>query len=279
MLRPALLLLTAAATHACSVPVFRYALERWPSDPHPTVLWGADAEQVAQKTPVEAPVIFRAPAAEDAAPSGAQRPWARITFPDGPVWHDGPLPESPRLWTSPARAELVRRIHTGETGIFLVLLSGDATRDQPLLDRLAARQKHLAKIIELPVQESAEDDAPGPGQLRTRAIPLRVAFSTLAIRADDPAETELVAQIRALAAKDAALPLTAPIYGRVRALSVYTAEQVTDRQIDDDCLFLSGSCSCEVKELNPGVDLLVQADWDTLLETPPPGAPGAGKQP
>ena len=32
-----------------------------------------------------------------------------------------------------------------------------------------------------------------------------------------------------------------------------------------------GACSCEIKELNPGFDLLLAADWDVLLfkEAPP----------
>jgi hypothetical protein len=29
--------------------------------------------------------------------------------------------------------------------------------------------------------------------------------------------------------------------------------------------FLNGPCSCELKELNPGMDLLITADWDRAL--------------
>jgi hypothetical protein len=36
--------------------------------------------------------------------------------------------------------------------------------------------------------------------------------------------------------------------------------------IDEDAIFLVGSCSCEVKEQNPGVDLLMQADWVGLVK-------------
>src|SRR5262249_28271754 len=35
----AVLLLTAAAAHACNVPVFRYALERWPPDPYEVIVF------------------------------------------------------------------------------------------------------------------------------------------------------------------------------------------------------------------------------------------------
>ncbi len=33
--------------------------------------------------------------------------------------------------------------------------------------------------------------------------------------------------------------------------------------------FLAGACGCEVKELNPGVDLLMVADWDAIVEGRP----------
>ena len=33
--------------------------------------------------------------------------------------------------------------------------------------------------------------------------------------------------------------------------------------------FVCAPCSCRVKELNPGVDLLLTADWKALLENPP----------
>ena len=35
--------------------------------------------------------------------------------------------------------------------------------------------------------------------------------------------------------------------------------------IDEACVFLTGACSCEVKEQNPGVDLAMAVDWDRLV--------------
>ncbi len=36
--------------------------------------------------------------------------------------------------------------------------------------------------------------------------------------------------------------------------------------IQDAAKFLCGACSCLVKRLNPGVDLLMAADWDAILD-------------
>ena len=43
-------------------------------------------------------------------------------------------------------------------------------------------------------------------------------------------------------------------------------EKLTDEFIEDGTMVLLGSCSCEVKHLNPGWDLLVRVDWDAELE-------------
>jgi hypothetical protein len=40
---------------------------------------------------------------------------------------------------------------------------------------------------------------------------------------------------------------------------------ITPQNIQEAAGFLAGPCSCEVKEQNPGFDLLVGTDWDVLL--------------
>ena len=32
------------------------------------------------------------------------------------------------------------------------------------------------------------------------------------------------------------------------------------------CMFLLGACSCQVKRMNPGWDLLLNVDWDGALQ-------------
>jgi hypothetical protein len=57
-------------------------------------------------------------------------------------------------------------------------------------------------------------------------------------------------------------PIVYPLYGRGRALVAFTPENLNADNIAQAAMFLCGACSCEVKALNPGVDLLVSADWD-----------------
>jgi hypothetical protein len=60
-------------------------------------------------------------------------------------------------------------------------------------------------------------------------------------------------------------PMVFPVFGRGRALLPLIGAGITAKNIHDSAAFLAGPCSCEVKEQNPGFDLLLAADWDVLL--------------
>jgi hypothetical protein len=60
-------------------------------------------------------------------------------------------------------------------------------------------------------------------------------------------------------------PLVMPVFGRGRALEVIPAAQLNGPLIRDLTAFLSAACSCQVKEQNPGFDLLMNVAWQTEL--------------
>jgi hypothetical protein len=136
--------------------------------------------------------------------------------------------------------------------------------------------------LELPELTTAPEDS-----LLTSA-PLAVGFSLLRIKRDDPAEQALAAMLihseSDLAERTD--PMVFPVYGRGRALWGLIGPGITPKNIHDSAAFLVGPCSCEVKELNPGFDMLLAADWDEELKaggialtaietksTPPPAEP------
>lgn len=98
-------------------------------------------------------------------------------------------------------------------------------------------------------------------------LPLRVAFSVLPIRRDDPAESVLVRML--LGSEDGLTdekgPLVFPVFGRGRALLALRGSDLTAAEVERWASFLAGPCSCQVKELNPGIDLLLTADWEERL--------------
>ena len=42
-------------------------------------------------------------------------------------------------------------------------------------------------------------------------------------------------------------------------------KEINSDRIEDVAMFLGGECSCQVKDLNHGYDLLMSADWDAIL--------------
>jgi hypothetical protein len=63
-----------------------------------------------------------------------------------------------------------------------------------------------------------------------------------------------------------------PLFGRGRAMPALVGAGITPENIKDAAAFLAGPCSCEVKRDNPGVDLLLTADWERAapMEPVPP---------
>jgi len=270
---------------ACNVPVFRYALERWPADAyrvrvfHRGDLAGAQKETVQALTAASESSANLVVAVVDAAkemPAHHKDTWNLVkdaTLPallvqypesaqtDSPLW-SGPLTiENARsLVDSPARRQLAQRLQQGESAVWLLLESGDAVQDKKVADLLAVELKRVEKEIELP--PAAPDD---PSM--SADVPLRIAFSVLRVSRSDPAEQMFVRMLRGLReeiAKEQG-PLVFPVFGRGRALDGFAGGQVTIELIENVIAFVCGACSCEVKSMNPGVDLLVATDWDAAL--------------
>lgn len=286
--RPALALLAlvglAAPTSACSIPVFRYALERWQPSSYTVHVFHRGPLTVEQHSLVErlqddnAPAnvrIVRTDLADHPEPArlalwrrverGLALPALVLQYPEEdeaarPVW-TGSLtrPAVNDLLDSPARRALTDRLASGASAVWILLLSGDAGRDQVARRLLTAELDRLRTAMQLPLPD---DDTP----LRSH-LPLRVAFSILPIRRDDPAESVLVRML--LGSEDGLTdetgPLVYPVFGRGRALIALRGSDLTAAEVERWASFLAGPCSCQVKELNPGIDLLLTADWEERL--------------
>ncbi len=98
---------------------------------------------------------------------------------------------------------------------------------------------------------------------------LRVKFSLLRLRKDDPAEAPLLKMLAGPkpAAELATGPWLAAVFGRGRVLGAWPAADFGDAEIEESCLFLLGACSCQVKRQNPGWDLLMNVNWTEELRT------------
>jgi hypothetical protein len=276
---------------ACNVPVFRFALERWRPDPYRAVVFhrgpltAADREllEPLESDPGKSPGNLELRTVDvdeldDSEESAADKalwtalgeaalPQLVVQYPQHlsihqPVFVGAPDREAvARLTDSPARQELIKRLAAGQTAVWLLLESGQKEQDDAAAALLESELKKLEQDLELPELTTAPEDS-----LLTSA-PLTVGFSLLRLKRDDLAEQALVAMLVHSEADlaERTEPMVFPVYGRGRALWGLIGPGITTKNIHDSAAFLVGPCSCEVKELNPGFDLLLAADWDQLL--------------
>ncbi len=271
-------LLLGTATF-CNIPVFRYALERWPAAPYDVyvvhrgpltdearavldVLRQAGANldvdriNLAESVPEKQRTLLERLKIDRQCLLAVYPGVERVAW-----W--GPLTteSARRLVDSPARREIARRILSGESGVWLLLESGDQAKDDAAAKLLEAELKKQEKVLQLPPHHP--NDPPILSE-----VPVRLAFSVLRLPRTDPAEEPFVRML--LNSEDGLEgPITFPIFGRGRALFAMAGAGHTADNIGEAGAFLVGACSCEAKEFNPGLDLLFAVDWETGLAAPP----------
>jgi len=302
-----LLLFTTPLLLACSVPVFRYALERWPSDPylvtvfHKGPLAPADKKLVgwlkdcgATAGRLSGFVLRTVDLSVDAAPDAPKRPegvaddklpWMVVHYPRSsripiPAWA-GPLTSSAgkALASSPVRDEMAKRLLGGDAAVWILLESGVRKQDDEAARVLQEGLKKVAKLLKLPTL--ADDDPADQPPEGVERPALRMSFPMLRVSRTDPAERMLVEMLIHTEEDLATLkePMAFPVYGRGRALFALVGKGINEDNIGEACAFLVGPCACEVKAMSPGTDLLMVVNWDELLEGEITSAPALASLP
>lgn len=280
----------ASSAHACSVPVFRYALEAWTPAEYELLLFHrgkmSDADRATldamrknaedAKAPVN--ISFTPIDVAEKMDERIQKVWdehksdalprAVAVYPDsGDAFFTGALAtDLPRkLADSPARSEIARRIASGESVIFVLLESGNKDLDSAAAALLEKELIGLQATMKLPKQDDTDEEvAPRRRQLD---LPLKLSFSIMKIARSDAKEKLFIDLLMKTDKKlTADKPIVFPVFGRGRLLCAFAGAMITPANLAESATFLSGACSCQVKELNPGVDLLMSVNWDELLE-------------
>ena len=279
-------------SQACQIPVYRYALERWQADPFDIVVLQHGELTASQKKTLD---LLNQPEAKSAPPLNAvvrqvdlagvpdpqmqglweslgrpELPWIVALFPPSdrmqtPAWHGRLDPENAKaLLDSPARREVARRILKGESAVWVLVDGADSKAAQAAADMVEAVLKQNAENLKLP-----EQDPNDPSSRMTSQLPLKIGFSVLRVREDDPAEKLFVSMLRK-SSRGEPIPASAgvvafPIFGRGRCLGSIAGNDLNPQVIQQACSFLTGACSCQVKSMNPGVDLLMAVNWDDFI--------------
>ena len=198
-----------------------------------------------------------------------------------PIWNGTFSKENVNsILDSPTRRQIVEQILEGNSAVWLFLESGNKEEDDKLLKTLQGYAVTAAKEIKIPegvIQKSALDDPNlllGPSDAENileSSVPLKIDFSILRLSRKNPKEAVLLGMLLHL--QDDLLdeewankPMVFPAFGKGRVLPPLIGTGINEENILGDCGYLCGPCSCQVKNQNPGMDLLVKADWWTSLE-------------
>jgi len=271
----------ALPASACTTPVYQYALERWPADPYVVTVWCHEPLSEAELAALEQ--LTKA-ASDEAAAANLQvktvdlaqgsplpipsmaLPWMVASYPErnaglAPVL-SCPLgaAQVEAVLDSPARREIARRLLAGHAAVWVFVECGDKAKDARALKVLAAElQKHNKELRQRIAQALGQD----PASCQS------ASFSILRVLRSDAAEQVLVNMLLKSEAdleKISGEPMAFPIFGRGRILYAMAGRGINEDVIAEACSFLASPCACEIKEDNPGVDLLMAVDWDKALE-------------
>ncbi|HPN84942.1 MAG TPA: hypothetical protein PK821_06360 [Victivallales bacterium] len=285
------LVIGESMAQACTTPVFRHALEYWPASPFRLVI-PSDANPFSES---EQKALKALKVAEDAGLlnistvkdsdkdlSESERELlktykseergnrqALLFFP-----LDSQLPELSiplklepgavmRILNSPMREEIAKQILSGKTAVWLLVEGEDKAKNDHVAEMITAKLAKLNKDLHL--SDMAEDETVESIQTGS-AIEIKIDFSLMRIRPDDPQETYLVETLKNLLYEfKPGQQILAAIYARGRAIQVLSEDEITEDSIKQIASFLVGPCSCLVKAENPGIDLLFAVEWEDLI--------------
>ena len=279
---------------ACQVPVFRYALERWPADNYQIAVVHEGAITAKQELRVQTLIgsDFRPPASAnftvkliEAAKTKDQvlqaawkkrgkssRPIVVTLFPETAreipdrLVSAVPLSDAvvDHLVESPVRETIAKRLVSGESAVWIFVPCGDEEKDKVARETLDRVVKLNEATLELPEQEEIEDEKE---LLEQVDIELRLDFSIITLNRDDPREQFLLQMLLASEPDLEELdePMAFPVLGRGRVLYALVGKGIAEETITAAARFIIGPCSCQVKNQNPGFDLLMDTDWDERI--------------
>lgn len=289
-----LALLIASPLLACQIPVFRYALERWQADRyeivvlHDAPLNATEQKQLQQlhdadfESPLAGNFEVRNIIVTDIKDPQLQRAWDQRTAKTQPLMvaqyprGTKDVPDRVAVTTeftqdavsqtadSPIRREIAKRLLLGESAVWIFVPSGHADQDATALKTLTEQVKLNESQLELPVQDEIETEE---DLLTASHLELRIKFSIVTLKRDNPHEQFLLSCLLRSEPDllDLDEPMAFPVLGRGRVLYGLVGKGISTATIGAVSRFVIGPCSCQVKNQNPGFDLLLTTDWHAQL--------------
>jgi hypothetical protein len=287
---------------ACSIPVFRYALEHWQAVPCRITVFHRGAFTPEQRClmaalgqsnlcSVETCDLAAPTNGPDAASADQLELWNKLP-------RQPPLPavvlscwggreyDPQATWTrpfdhdtvvalaqkTPFHREVARRLLSGDSAVWILLTSPSAAKNAAAHERLVKTLREMEQELKLPDQLDPNDTT-YDSAINTN-IALKIRFSILEIPGNGFEAGLIRSALRSITTNAVATtePVVIPVFGRGLALDALSGPELDPDVIRSACGFLCGSCSCSVKEMRIGVNLFLPVDWDAVVTQSQPVA-------
>ena len=168
-----------------------------------------------------------------------------------------------QILDSPVRRKIAQRLLLGDSAVWILLESGNSEPDNAAARMLETSINNYQQSSTTPVSETTKQNTVADSLIPSSTN----TFTILRLARNDPAEEVFIRMLLESEddLKDTAEPMAFPIYGRGRILYALVGNGINRETIDEACSFLTGPCSCSIKDQNPGIDLLMAVDWDHLV--------------
>jgi len=171
---------------------------------------------------------------------------------------------------SPARQEIVKRILSGDSAVWVFVGGGDPQRDASGLMALTSQLAQLSTDLTLP----SDGGEVNPNQEVKCKLPLRVSFPVVQVTRNNPLERSFVGMLEN--AFQPPLPVGVPhaflVFGKGRIMKGVAEEGLTPEAVKETCTFMVQHCSCIIKEQvqQMSFHLPIAADWRQMERPPAP---------
>ncbi len=297
----AVFFLAAGTVWACSTPVYRYAMYRWEPAPyeiyyfheqdvdeavvevHESIRAAARCEERTANLFLAAVDVKEDPELKTIPPDvrkwweaqpDKQTPCYVVVTPYGVPIHHGDMDAEvlQTLIDSPARRSVVEQLSEGTAGVMVMITGSDDEANQKAEELIKEFVADIASgKIELYIPPPVGFFTPRRDEAEEEPASPQIEVGFVKVDRSDPQEKWFLETLLSMEEdlKDEQFedqPMMFVIFGRGRALPPCIGRGINRDNLLDCVDFVTGACSCTVKDQNPGMDLLFATNWFVAAE-------------
>ncbi len=258
-----------STTFACSVPVFRYALEYWQPDPYQIILnynplqsnnFKKIVKEINKHSNNRSFIVKKTKRSQ--ANQGIILKYPANTKIKNNIYEDSLTVENfEKIIKSPARQKLIDKITGGDSLVFLILEGDNHNQNNRISKTILKNISILENEIKLPHELS---DIPKEDlSIYDTNIIFKLSMMRLS-KTNSEEKVFINVLTKSLPEKiyKKSEPIVFPIFARGRMIGAILEKDLNTETLRRLCEYIAGECSCEIKSRNPGFDTFIPVGWN-----------------